>query len=213
MRFVIGILSIVTVLSSNAVSQVVNAYSDSSDYFQPSESDTSNSEQIHYNFDFGDFRNANWGMTTGQVISSESSTYDEGADDQSKEAGEVELRYITHFAGHKAHLYYGFEGDTLTEGWYAFDLTDIEADGLLRVFDEIKRYVDNGYWPADYDDMIWNDETYKDDPDNWATAIVSGDAGRMAKWYTKESTLSLELFTKDKLTFLTLFYHDIRLDK
>jgi hypothetical protein len=218
LKYFISVLSIIFAFSGPAYCQDDGSNrSDNSDtaYQAPDNSNENNSNTpdtgfAHPSFDYRDFRNANWGMTKDQVRAVETASPDDDKQKIADESSKEILCYTGTFAGLAVDIDYMFVGDSLSQGYYGFHAREKSGDELLANFDQIKTVVDGGYWVADIDTMIWSDETYKDDSDNWGLAISEGDFEKYAQWHTDYSTISLELYKESEAIWLDLIYQDAR---
>jgi hypothetical protein len=173
--------------------------------------DDSDNSGSHNSIDKGDFRNAYWGMTKDQVRQVETLPPATAAQRMADSSGDNVLCYKGgQIADFSTYFEYGFEGDTLIKAVYDFTVGHDNDNDWFDDFDKIKQVIDEAYWPADYDEITWIKDTYKDDQANWGYAIRIGDADKTAQWYGDRTSISLELFGQNGKMHMSLYYDDDR---
>jgi hypothetical protein len=208
---------IVLVFAAGAFSQSgSNVYGDNDSTYQPADTaggyDYSDEDIYSDNsLDIGDFRNAYWGWSKDLVKSTEYAEPSSAAQDVATTQGANVLCYTgANLAGYKAYFEYEFDGDTLAKGYYAFNITNDADNDWFDDFDKIRQFIDAAYWPADYEELTWVKDTYKEDSTKWGYAIRIGDAEKIAQWFTDRTLISLEMYGLENKLYLSLYYDDDR---
>jgi hypothetical protein len=129
-----------------------------------------------------DFRQVRWGMTPTQVKASEKIKPDgENADG---------IVYPVQIAGLDASLFYRFVQSTLVDAHYGFLVRHTNGGAYLDDFDGVKKLLTEKYGKPVLDDQVWENDLYKDDPQNWGTALAVGHLHCRARWETPTTIIS-----------------------
>jgi len=129
-----------------------------------------------------DFRRTSWGMTREQVKAVESSKLikeDEHGLFYSSELsgfGEVLIGYI-------------FAEGKLVRTSYISQVRHTNSNAFIEDFTKIKSMLTEKYGRPESDDVVWLDNLYKDDPDNWGMAVSAGHLVYDTVWKTKTTKI------------------------
>jgi hypothetical protein len=129
-----------------------------------------------------DFRRTSWGMTREQVKAVESSKLikeDEHGLFYSSELsgfGEVLIGYI-------------FAEGKLVRTSYISQVRHTNSNAFIEDFTKIKSILTEKYGRPESDDVVWLDNLYKDDPDNWGMAVSAGHLVYDTVWKTKTTKI------------------------
>jgi len=129
-----------------------------------------------------DFRRTSWGMTREQVKAVESSKLikeDEHGLFYSSELsgfGEVLIGYI-------------FAEGKLVRTSYISQVRHTNSNDFIEDFTKIKSILTEKYGRPESDDVVWLDNLYKDDPDNWGMAVSAGHLVYDTVWKTKTTKI------------------------
>jgi len=85
------------------------------------------------------------------------------------------LAHSTRFTGEEALVGYIFVEKKLVRVSVIFTETYIQKLKLLRRFDSMERKLTRVYGEPDSDDTVWSGDLYRDDPDQYGMAVVTGD--------------------------------------
>lgn len=153
---------------------------------------------LHTSLSYSQFRETEWGMTKKQVKAKENSTLRNETDD--------ELTYDVEIANITAWLYYLFVDNQLCGGGYNF--LDKHTSDIQYINDYYKIkdiLIDKFDQPAE-DDMIWENDLYKDDPDEYGPAVSLRHLIFKAGWKTEDTEILLILDIDQHQIGHDLFY-------
>lgn len=150
--------------------------------------------------DAPDFRNVRWGMTMEEVMAAETEVA------LIVVTGEPALAGNCTVAGRKARLYYQFSGSQLSEAFYAFEDTHTNSNLYIDDFTDMKELLTLKYGPPALDTAIWKHNLYRNRPDDWGLALISGDVKFRAEWETARTRVSLLLTGDNYKAFHFLTY-------
>lgn len=149
-----------------------------------------------------DFRNTYWGMTLSEVEQAEGGEVIDRADDWL-------FFFSEDVAGMSAVIAYGFENGKLANGMYMFELDHDNADAYIKDFDELKEKLTGLYGEPPTDALLWNDDQYKEDVQNYGTAVAEGQLTYIAVWETEITRITLHLRGDNNDISLTLIYDQL----
>ncbi len=148
------------------------------------------------------FRNTYWGMTQSEVEQAEAEEA-VGKDD------EWLFYHSDDIAGLSATIGYSFENGKLTGGMYMFDAAYDNGDAYIEDFSDIKEKLTEKYGDPGTDALLWSDDQWKDDPQNYGTALAAGHLSYIATWEAETTEVTLYMSGKDNEVSLTLIYDQI----
>ncbi|AKP52690.1 hypothetical protein [Cyclobacterium amurskyense] len=132
-----------------------------------------------------DFRKVNWGMSNSEVKQIETS-------ELVKEETNS-LAYRTDLAGFNALVGYIFAGDKLTRGKYVLLEDHSNRNDFISDFKKLKELLTKKYGNPGKDETIWKNNLYKDDYEDWGTAISIGHLIYYSTWKTDRTEVTLYL--------------------
>lgn len=139
----------------------------------------------------GDFRETTWGMSIAEVKEIEGD-----AEIEEVFQGVPTLGYQREFeAGNRQYsalVFYEFVNDALFGALYAFDNQHTDKYQYIRDFFRLKIVLDQKYGKTEMN-VDWRNTLYKDDKQQWGTAVAAGHLAFSSEWKTKTSTIFLAL--------------------
>lgn len=133
-----------------------------------------------------DFRNSNWGMTMDEVKKCESEDL----------AMEIDrgLLYYTEIAGLEGALLYYFDFDEkLYKAQYLLGGEHTSENSYLSAYESLVSALKEKYGDPTEEKTIWEDDLYKDNPNDWEIAISLGDMRMYTKWDTSTTNIRIEI--------------------
>lgn len=150
------------------------------------------------------FRNVNWGASIEEVKASE-----ENKPDFSSE--EI-LQYTTLLAGMDVSLFYKFLPEHgLYSAAYFFDEKHTNKNDFINDFKAIKSLLIEKYGDPILDKVIWEDDLFKDKPQNYGTAVSVGHLKYYCKWTSGRTDIILGLIGDNYEISMGLDYISLRL--
>ena len=135
-----------------------------------------------------DFRKTNWGMSKEQVKATE----DKKPDGESDIINDV-LYYKTKIGNNNFEYLYYFLEDKLYSGFYLFTGEHTNENLYIDDYEELKEILAKKYGKPIIDEVIWENDLYKDDKSEWGIAISVGDLTYWALWETPTTEICLML--------------------
>lgn len=133
-----------------------------------------------------DFRNVKWGMTTNEVIKSESLPL------WTQEKNY--LFYKTEISKLPCLLLYSFTNNKLYGAGYSFQQSHTNLNDHIYDFGEIKNLLTKKYGNPKDHQVIWKNNLYKNSEEDWGFAISLGHLEVFTTWETETSNIELELY-------------------
>jgi len=136
-----------------------------------------------------DFRNARWGMTSREVLASETDCMIVDVDG----TGEM-LMGMSTVAGYSATVIYEFDPlGQLTGGGYMF--SEQHTDGSLYIddFEDLQGLLTEKYGQPVFAGPNWKNELFRYQRASWGTALALGHVSFLARWETPRTTIMLYL--------------------
>jgi ankyrin repeat protein len=151
------------------------------------------------------FRKVRWGMSKKEVKSQEFLDIDFEADDF--------LVYETKIANFDVTLYYNFINNKLVGALYYFNIKHSNRNLYIDDFNKLKGLLTKKYKKPLYDDKVWKDDLYKDNPNDYGLAIAIGDLIYRAEWDVSGSIIFLMLSGDNYDISLSISYQSLRYKK
>jgi hypothetical protein len=151
------------------------------------------------------FRRTRWGMSRGQVVSSESTT---AVIDNAET-----LAFAGQIVGFPCTIFYGFHDGRLVDGSYVIDQDNDIAD--VDAFLELSKSLESKYGEP-VRNMEWKDPSrYRrlETLAEVAKAVATGDVSEISAEWQVENTWVRLVITEDKQkynAFVVLIYRDLR---
>ncbi|MFC5449064.1 copper amine oxidase N-terminal domain-containing protein [Paenibacillus aestuarii] len=169
-------------------------------------SNESNQEHLTPN---ANFRNVKWGMSREEIKNLE----------KVKFLGEQDgnLYYSDEILGIKMAVYYEFIDNKLVRAILVHNDTHFNNKDYILDYNTMKKALNNKYGNSTSDQLIWQDDIYKNSPDDYGLAVQAGHLEYLTKWDLKETNITEYMYGKDfKFSFTVEFkskeYKDL-LDK
>jgi hypothetical protein len=129
-----------------------------------------------------DFRKTSWGMTREQVKGVESSKL--------VKEDEHGLFYSSELSGFgEVMIGYIFAEGKLVRASYVSEVRHTNSNSFIDDFNQLKSTLTEKYGKPESDDVVWLDDLYKDDPDNWGMAVSAGHLVYDVVWKTKTTKI------------------------
>jgi hypothetical protein len=133
-----------------------------------------------------DFRKANWGMSKEQVKATEDKKPDIDAD--------TALGYSNIMIGGEPFTcVYLFLEDKLYHSGYSPFVTHTNKNLYIDDYENLKETLTKKYGKPKSDKVVWINDLYKDDKQEWGHAISRGDLSYVATWETSTTEIVLTL--------------------
>jgi len=136
-----------------------------------------------------DFRSVRWGMTSREVLASETDCMIVDVDG----TGEM-LMGMSTVAGYSATVIYEFDPlGQLTGGGYMF--SEQHTDGSLYIddFEDLQGLLTEKYGQPVFAGPNWKNELFRYQRASWGTALALGHVSFLARWETPRTTIMLYL--------------------
>ena len=156
-------------------------------------------EEVEY-----DFRNSNWGDSIDDVKKNE----------DLKLSAEIKDDNLLVYSDGKivnldVTVIYGFnKNDELDNGFYNVNVTHTNNNLYIDDYEDIKESLSIKYGEPSYDDMEWNDDLYKGNPDDYGFAVSLGDLQYSSGWKVNNTYITLTLKGDNNDIDLSLIYQD-----
>lgn len=158
---------------------------------------------IIYSQSESDFRNVNWGMSKSEVKQVETSKL---AQEETNS-----LFYRTELAGFNAFVGYIFAGDKLTRGKYVLLEDHSNKNDYISDYKKLKKLLTKKYGIPEKDESIWKNNLYKDDYEDWGTAISIGHLINYSMWKTNRTDVTLYLSGENYKISTVIEYQSVEL--
>jgi hypothetical protein len=133
----------------------------------------------------GDFRHAVWGMTRDEVMKSEAL--------ELKQEIDGSLWYEGNIGGFSCNIIYIFaSGQFVRAKYYITDQYSVTGK-YISAYEDLKNSLKQKYGEPNDDIVYWHDELFKDDPNEWGTALGLGHVSHFATWEKPKTTITLAL--------------------
>jgi hypothetical protein len=148
-----------------------------------------------------DFRQVHWGQSLAEVLQSESSP--PGARQENA------LFYRTDFAGLNCILVYMFDNDRLYQAGYIFDLTHDDLNQFIFDYKTLFDRLGEEFGKPEEDQVLWLNETYRNTPRAFGTAVSLGHLVCQASWRTPATIIRIRLWGADRRINLGIGYFSL----
>jgi len=137
------------------------------------------------NFTFGQkqIRNANWGWTKDSVKKSETLKLISDTKDY--------LMYSGTLGNKKFSISYKFTKNKLTQVYYIYSESHVNKNNYISTFDDLKNILTKKYDTTVTDQIIWKNDLYKDNEDDWGMACSAGHVTFRATWENSDTNVIL----------------------
>ena len=131
-------------------------------------------------------RNVSWGMTMSDVQDAEKEAEFIGKFDDN-------LLYKTSVNGLDFKLGYYFIDDKLYNAAYILDETHTSENQYISDYENLKAILTEKYGIPNIDKVIWKDDLYKDNQNDWGFAVSIGDLAYLTQWQSHETKIGIFL--------------------
>jgi hypothetical protein len=145
-----------------------------------------------------DFRKTKWGMNMEEVARVEDLPLS-SRDPQC-------LSYETTIIAYPAIVFYIFVQDKLVRAKYHFTFDHSNINDYFYDFKRVKEMLEKKYGMSTIDDEIWKNELYKDDYQEWGTAVSCGHLMYLTQWETDTTTISETLLGENFEVYFQIEY-------
>lgn len=152
-----------------------------------------------------DFRKTKWGMTPAQVKASESM---DPTAQGGTETYDLIILYSVSVAGLNTQLGYHFVSNKLVSGAYIIQESYVNRNQHIADYNKIKEILTRKYGPPSTDDVVWNNDLFKDDPQNYGTAVATGHLAYQSTWETPDTEIKLTLRGENFKVLHGVMYED-----
>lgn len=129
----------------------------------------------------GDFREADWGMTKEQVEKLENS--------KKKSLSIDKILYLGELGNLEVMIGYHFINNKLVKGQYIFDNKHTDSNQYILDYNKINDLLCSKYGDYASDRTVWNNDLFKNRPNDYGMALSVGHLVYMAVWYTDKSKI------------------------
>lgn len=150
------------------------------------------------------FRKSRWGMSEREVRDSEPHEPTLTPSDA--------LFYEGHIAGLPCQIIYVFVQNQLVRTKYLFSIEHSNENHFIGDFITVKDLLSEKYGlpvakDGSHGDAIWMNDLYRDDPDDWGTAIAAGHLAYLAEWDLPDTKIGILLRGDNYEIQLTVEYY------
>ncbi len=146
----------------------------------------------------GDFREATWGMTKAEVRATEKG--------KPTEENPGSLIYKRQVITLDCIAAYFFTEGKLSNGGYFFTGSHTNTNAYIDDYNHLKNLLTKKYGKPKSDRHIWKNKLFKDDPEDWGTAVSVGHLIYMTNWETKNTEISVSLLGDNYKLDLGIYY-------
>ncbi|MCL5036950.1 MAG: hypothetical protein M1269_07545 [Chloroflexi bacterium] len=133
-----------------------------------------------------DFRNVDWGMSKAQVKQANENMIPTLEDKDT-------ISYSDKVSGLKAMLIFSFVNDKLTSAGYYFEEEHSNDNDHIDDYQKIGDLLTEKYGKPVKDEVIWKNDLFKNNPQNWGLAISAGQLVLKSKWENENTYLYMTL--------------------
>lgn len=132
-----------------------------------------------------DFRKATWGMSKQEVIKSEGK--------KPKQTADNVIVYNDNIAGLSCYAGYIFTENKLTRGSYIFTVKHSNNNDYIADYENIKNLLKKKYGEPEADSIVWKNDLFRSEHQQWGTAISIGHLVYYSTWETENTSVELSL--------------------
>lgn len=152
-----------------------------------------------------DFRKTSWGMSVAQVKASENRV---PLDEDSDATYDKTIVYKESVAGLDATAGYQFISNKLVRGGYVINELYVNKNQHIRDYTKIKEILTRKYGAPSIDRIVWINDLFKDDPQDYGTAVSAGHLLYLSTWQTPSTEILVTLSGKNFDVALVVVYTD-----
>ena len=147
-----------------------------------------------------DFRGAYWGDSRETVLAIE--------DDGPVRDNDTLLGFEDKIAGMDVLAVYVFEDNSLSNAFYSFEEKYVNSDKYIDAYQKFKGIFVEEYGAPYSDDVISDNEEFKNNPKFWGLALTVGEIQLSAQWKLNNTDIMIMLHQDDDEVVLGVFYFD-----
>jgi len=148
-----------------------------------------------------EFRKSNWGDSLSQVKQAEKASLVKEEDNG--------LMYKAAVANLDAVIFYGFLDGKLVSGGYQFIEVHSNKNAYIDDFEKLKGLLTKKYGQPSLDKVVWKNDLYKDNPQEYGTALSLDHLAYLADWKTASTEVNLMLTGENFKISHVLFYKSL----
>jgi len=152
-----------------------------------------------------DFRKTNWGMSKEQVKVTEEKK--PGFEDDTKVGYEVKIDIYDFLC------FYTFLEDKLYKSGYAFSGEHTNKNHYITDYKNLKEILTKKYGKPKTDIVLWENDLFKNDKQEWGLAISVGHLLYRATWETPTTMIALALSGNNYRIGLNMYYESKELEE
>ena len=132
-----------------------------------------------------DFRNSRWGMSKAEVKAAETGELIREFDES--------LIYQDTLDGETVAVHYYFLDNSLFLGVYVFDAQYKDLNDYIDAYNRIVSVINDRHGEPTTSEIVWENETYKNDPSKYGKAVAKADSTFFSRWETDSTDILLRL--------------------
>jgi len=152
-----------------------------------------------------DFRKTNWGMSKEQVKATEDKKPDHETD--------TWLGYFVTISGKDFGCFYSFLDDKLYKSGYSFTGKHTNKNYYIIDYKNLKEILTKKYGKPKKDIVLWENDLFKNDKQEWGVAISVGHLLYRATWETPTTMIALALSGNNYEIGLNMYYESKELEE
>lgn len=139
------------------------------------------------------FRQTLWGMSKEQVRLKETAELIKEQKGDGATSGLDILMFKSNINGLNCIIGYYFANNRLTRARYLITEEHTNNNSYIDDFNQMKSGLSSKYGKPERDQLLWTNNLYKDNPDEYGMAVSAGHLKYVAEWYPEESAIQLLL--------------------
>jgi hypothetical protein len=154
------------------------------------------------------FRKTKWAMTSAQVRATEP----EKPDNETQKGPKTFLFYHDTVSGLSCHVLYIFAYDKLVRAKYIVTDKHTNMTDYLSDYRTLSEALATKYGSPKENDVLWKNDLYKNDPQDWGMAVAVGHLSMYTKWETSTTIIFLSLSGENYKISLDVEYSSKEMD-
>ena len=147
--------------------------------------------------DDGVFRHFVWGVSEADVMKFETATF-------YKKEGDS-LFFLEQPDRFRRLITYDFKGGKLWRARFEYvELHDPDPQKIIDLYDGEERALEKKFGRPVSEDLLWTDRTYRNYPQFWGRALLSGNLKFRTRWQTQGTDIELQTYNGED--FYQIFY-------
>jgi hypothetical protein len=147
-----------------------------------------------------DFRDAEWGMSKGQVEKLEKTEPIYSKHDSLTFKGKV--------ANSRVNIIFEFSENKLITGGYQFIDSRPNANVFIQDYEKMNEFLDVKYGKSTYRKEIWRNDLYKDKRGFWGLAVSTGQLMLESSWSEERTIIIHKLSGNNYIIDHSIYYYD-----